>query len=145
MAQSFSLTLTKDVHEETAKLYAVGDRYAKVAYLNLNLENFALGPIGVLDLTNAILDRFSVCQSREILQCKRQSDLLTSQWEAINVDTKGQIYLLNEQLASIFSFNPDDFGIAPGLEILRTQCSCDFDLPMVGLHLERSYNFIFYL
>ena len=87
----------------SSDVFVVGDKHALIG--RGSWDGTALHHIESIDFTDAILKKFSVCESDKIPDCKRMRTLLTSQWEAITTDHKNLLYLLHEQLASIFVYS----------------------------------------
>lgn len=88
---------------DNQRLTAVGDKYAK--YHVSRLSDNHLAPIESKEFNHAILDRYSVCQNKQIPMCNSLNAQLTSQWEAVDSDASGQLFFLHEQLATIFVYN----------------------------------------
>lgn len=87
------------------KVYLVGDYEANLAVSAFDGQRLS-EPVSY-DFSQSIISRFAPCDSFDIVMCRKISRLLVSQWEAIAVDGHGRIFLLNEQLATIFVYSPD--------------------------------------
>ena len=96
---------------QQGKLYGIGDADSNIAIADFNLDS-GVSSIETLDLSQAIVDALAPCNSLDIPECARLVKGLTSQWEGISVQDKGQqILLLNEQLSTIFAIDRQNLEI----------------------------------
>lgn len=89
---------------EGYSFYAVGDKQAKVAKVKLSTKN-KIKSHELYDFEDILIDKFHICHSNLGTNCRRMHDFLTTDWEAITTDHKGNLFLLQEASGNIFVFN----------------------------------------
>lgn len=85
-----------------AGILAVGDRSSMVVRLAAEGSGDETQVLGSFDVGPAIHERFAVCASAAGDVCKNQLRDLTTQWEGIQGDGRGRVFLLQETTRSIF-------------------------------------------
>lgn len=100
-----SLSPTDDA--EHLELSAVGDRFATIKTALIDSRGQTLIAQQQIDFAAGIVNEFSLCASERIIACKKLTDDMTRQWEAIASDASGRYFLLQEQLATIVAYDPD--------------------------------------
>lgn len=85
------------------ELFFVGDRKATLGISFL--ENGKLKKRRMLDFSRSIVQKYGICKSVHIPACKDYLKTMTTQWEAVASDASGRVFLLHEQLATIFVYN----------------------------------------
>ena len=99
------ISIRKDKNSEINNIYIVGDKLPQLGVANLNKQEKTILQPKLIDFSTSILDRFAVCSSKSIPQCHYMVKTLTSQWEAVFVDSISRAFLLNERLASIIAYS----------------------------------------
>lgn len=102
--QNYPLPEISGVHVQGDSVIFIGDQLPQIG--QAVLANGAINKINKVDFSKTVLRQYTVCANDEINECRKQKQLITSQWEAISTDGSGRYFLLNEQLSTIFVYNP---------------------------------------
>lgn len=94
------------LNHSSKELIAIGDNSATVSVAHID-DNLQLAIQPNININPAILNQFALCDSDQIPECHRLKKKHTSQWEAIAAVYPSNIYLLNEQLSTIFIYNKE--------------------------------------
>ena len=86
-------------------IVSVGDEQAKINVATVDVVNDKLIASDIIDFTKPIVDRFGVCTSALIPACRHNAEQLTSQWQSLNTDASGKVFLLHEEMASVVVYD----------------------------------------
>jgi len=91
--------------ETPGKIYLIGDTTASLGIAQWDGKKLVQREI--LDFSQAILNKWGICQSSRVKGCVDYLEMITSQWEGVTSDATGRAFLLHEQLGTIFVLDPD--------------------------------------
>lgn len=100
-------------------VYTIGDASSEISISEIDIASKKISNTYYIDIRKKILDKYSICTAKNIKPCKKMLDYMTKQWEAIYVDPKKRIFLLNESLATILVYDQVTEDITQTINLSR--------------------------
>ena len=100
-------------------VYTIGDASSEISISELDFERKKISHTYYVDIKEKILEKYAVCTTKSIKPCKKISDYMTKQWEALYVDPDKRIFLLNESLGTILVYDERKEEITHSINLSR--------------------------